>query len=362
MAQLAEALASRARFIYRRRRELRWMVREERRSPYRISAAARLRAWRLGFITEHYLLYELDRDDRDPAQYVSDRARYLRLSQLNRPYSLILHDKLLFGEVFRRHPDLVPDTLAYVRRGRVMPRSEKERIDSLDALFEALHRRGKLVLKGVLGQEGSTVAVLEDESGDLRLAGEPATRDSVVRYIKSRRPQILMEYVRQAAYSRDIFPGSVNTIRMLTMTDADTGEPFLARALHRFGTASSRGVDSAVRGGVRATIEIETGLLGPGFRVTPEGRPEPIESHPETGTRITGVQIPSWRRAVDRVLEIAAAHPYLPYVGWDVVITEDGIRILEGNSNSGLDGIQRYRPLLADPRIRRFYESRGILD
>jgi hypothetical protein len=58
---------------------------------------------------------------------------------------------------------------------------------------------------------------------------------------------------------------------------------------------------------------------------------------------------------------IGSGAPYLPYVGWDVVVTDDGIRILEGNSNSGLDGIQHYGPLLADPRVRRFYESRGAM-
>ena len=352
---------ARMRSAYRRRGNVRWMIHEEFRSPYPISTAARLRSWKLGFITEHYLLYELDRSDRDPSQYVSDRARYLRLSRLNDPFSRILHDKMLFGEVFRRHQDVLPETFAYVRGGLVVPLSNRDRVDSIDAIFDLLARRRKLVLKGVRGQEGSDTTILEDRGGELLLKGSPMKRDTAKRYIAARPPQILTEYVEQAAYSRDIFPGSANSIRMLTMVELDTQEPFLARALHRFGTATSLGIDSVARGGVRATVDVETGRLGPGLAVTPQGRPETIESHPDTGARITGVQVTGWNEAVERVLALARAHRYLPYVGWDVVITRDGIRILEGNSNSGLDGLQHYAPLLSDPRVRRFYRSRGVI-
>jgi len=357
----AMSALSRVRTVYRRRREVSWMIREERRNPFPISRADRLRAWKLGFITEHYLLYELDRSDRDPSLYVNDRTRYLRLSQINNPYSAILHDKLLFGEVFRRHGHLLPETYAYVRRGKVIPRCANVRVGSADAILDLLARRGRLVLKGVRGQEGSDTTVFENREGEIFLRGEPATREEAREYILSRRPQILMEYVEQASYSREIFPGSANSIRMLTMIDADTGKPFLARALHRFGTGASFGIDSVARGGVRATVDVESGRLGPGLAITPQGRPSTIESHPDTGARITGVQIPRWRETVDRVLDVAAAHAYLPYVGWDVVVTDDGIRILEGNSNSGLDGLQHYQPLLVDPRVRRFYQSRGVI-
>jgi hypothetical protein len=352
---------ARARSLYRRRRELKWMLLEERRSPYPIPAPERLKSWRHGFITEHWLLYGLDRPGRDRSLYVTDRARYLRLSQLNRPYAQILHDKLLFTETFRRHGDVLPEAFAFVRRGRVWPLSRDEPIDSIDALFGLLARRGRLVLKGVQGQEGSDTTVLEDRGGELLVAGAPMAPDAARRHVASRRPQILTEYVEQAAYSREIFPGSANSVRMLTMVDRDTQEPFLARALHRFGTSSSRGIDSVARGGIRATVDAETGRIGQGFRVTAAGRPETLDAHPETGSRITGVEIPGWEAAVSRVLSIAREHPYLPYVGWDVVFTDGGIRILEGNSNSGLDGLQHYEPLLADPRVRRFFQSRGVL-
>ena len=41
--------------------------------------------------------------------------------------------------------------------------------------------------------------------------------------------------------------------------------------------------------------------------------------------------------------------------------SEDGFRILEGNSFTGLEIFQLQKPMLADPRVRRFYQRRGVI-
>lgn len=354
------ALSRRARFAYRRRREWRWLIADERKNPYPVTIAQRLRAWRLGFLSQSYLLYELDRRD-SIRNYVKDSSRYLRFSRLNSPYSIILHDKLIFGEVFRRHPNLLPETFALLRHGVVMPRSDAEPVESVDGVLDLLARRRRLVLKGTKGWGGADVTVLEDLGGDVSLGGKRVSREEARREIASRKEHVLVEYVEQAAYAREIFPDSANSIRMLTMIDVDSGEPFLARAVHRFGSRSTKRMDNFTQGGMCAMVDAETGTLGTGIRVLPSGRPEEIESHPDTGARITGAAVRDWPGVLRRVLEIAAEHAYLPYVGWDVVVTEDGIRLLEGNANSGTDVLQVHGPLLADPRVRRFYKRRGFL-
>jgi hypothetical protein len=204
--------------------------------------------------------------------------------------------------------------------------------------------------------------VLEDlGGGDVTIGGTRVSRDQARREISSRKAHLLTEYVEQAAYAREIFPDSANSIRMLTMFDADTGEPFLARAVHRFGSRKTRRMDNFSQGGVCATIELDTGRLGVGVRVLPSGHPESVERHPDTNAPILGTVIPNWHDVVRRLLDVVRAHPYLPYVGWDVVVTDDGIRLLEGNANTGMNVLQVHEPLLSDPRIRRFYESRGAL-
>jgi D-alanine-D-alanine ligase-like ATP-grasp enzyme len=48
----------------------------------------------------------------------------------------------------------------------------------------------------------------------------------------------------------------------------------------------------------------------------------------------------------------------LPRVGWDVVVTDDGFELLELNTHAGVETLQVHRPVLADPRTRRFFERR----
>lgn len=354
------SVLSRVRSLYRLRRELKWLIHDERANKHPISWSERVRAWRLGFLSVSYL--ELEIDKHDPRDYVNDLTRYLKLSRLNAPYADVLHDKFLFAEVFRRHRDVMPETFALLRRGRVMPISERERVDSLDGVFGLLSRRGRLAMKGTRGMAGSDFTVLEDRGEDgVLVSGTLRTREEVRKLVGGRREQILMEYVQQAAYAREIFAESANTIRLFTLVDDETGRPFLARAFHRFGGRGSRMMDNVRQGGVAAIVDPDSGRLGAVVRIAASGRPERIERHPDTGAQITGVQVPHWNETVARMLAIAGDHPYLPYVGWDVVVTDDGFRIIEGNSNSGMLATQYHGPLLADPRVRRFFERRGVL-
>ncbi|MGW8179033.1 MAG: sugar-transfer associated ATP-grasp domain-containing protein, partial [bacterium] len=50
----------------------------------------------------------------------------------------------------------------------------------------------------------------------------------------------------------------------------------------------------------------------------------------------------------------------LPYIGWDVIITEDGPRIIEGNPWPGIQLIQVHYPLFNNVRFREFMEFHGV--
>jgi hypothetical protein len=81
------------------------------------------------------------------------------------------------------------------------------------------------------------------------------------------------------------------------------------------------------------------------------------EAHPESGARIAGVFLPFWTEVREGLLEVCRAVPFLRYVGWDIIITEDGFKILEGNNHSGVNSIQTHAPLLVNPAVRRFYNA-----
>jgi len=351
-------LTSLAKDAYRKRQYIRWLIHDERTNRRPIPRAERLRAWKAGFLSLTYRMCQIDRNG--PKDYVTDRMRYLRTPFLNGSYSVVLDDKLIFNEVFRRHPGLLPETYGLFRRDRVLPLSS-DRVVSYDDVLRLLDAKGRLVVKPTTGGGGGNVVVLERRADGVAWNGEVGAPERLRERLKSSRDRLLTEFVQQARYAQEIHPGSANTIRVLCLWNDDEKEPFVARAVHRFGSPATIPVDNITQGGLDALVDLESGRLGRGARMTPDGRPEWHDSHPDTGARIEGVQVPRWRETLDALLAVHSKYPELPYVGWDVVVTEDGFKLLEGNNMSGLWMFQVHGPLLANPRVRRFFERRKVL-
>jgi len=342
---------------YRKRQYIRWLIHDERENRRPIPRAERLRAWRLGFLSLTYRICQIDRHG--PKDYVTDRMRYLRTPFLNGSYRIALDDKLIFNEVFRRHPGLLPETYALLRRNRVLPLTA-DRVASYDDLLRLLEEKGKLVVKPTLGGGGNHIVVLERRPDGVAWNGEEMPRERLKERLRSSRDRLVMEFVQQARYAQEIHSGSANTIRVLCLWNDDEKEPFAARAVHRFGAPATAPVDNITQGGLDALVDLQTGRLGKGARMNAEGRPEWHEHHPDTGARIEGVEVPRWREMLEALLAVHSKYPELPYVGWDVLVTEDGFRLLEGNNMSGLWMFQVHGPLLAEPRVRRFFERRKV--
>ena len=81
-------------------------------------------------------------------------------------------------------------------------------------------------------------------------------------------------------------------------------------------------------------------------------------THPDTGAQIEGVRVPAWDAVVETVETLAAEVPYVPFVGWDVLLSESGEPVvIEANSCPGLASHQVHRPLLDDERLRRILDG-----
>ena len=72
--------------------------------------------------------------------------------------------------------------------------------------------------------------------------------------------------------------------------------------------------------------------------------------------------LPHWREIVGTVLRAARSMPMNCYVGWDVFVDASGQVIIgEASGSTDVDIYQVHRGLLADPRVRAFFEDAGIV-
>lgn len=144
---------------------------------------------------------------------------------------------------------------------------------------------------------------------------------------------LIEECVEQHPDMAKFYPDSINTVRLIAILDDDTFDPFLAVA--RFGVDGV--VDNFTSGGIACGVDPKTGLIGTDG-CNKYG--DVFETHPVTGKRFKGFQIPHW----DKVIEIAdsslRAVDGIDFVGWDFAIQDDGVTVIEGNAGPGFTAPQ----------------------
>lgn len=320
----------------------------------------RLWLYRHGFLSSKDAIWDLSAATVD--DYLSD-VDYRALGRLGGPYVNTLSNKLLFHLlVSQTHAELVPTVYALLREGEVLRTRQFDGLASVDELVDRLATE-PLVVKPVTAEKADGIRMVDGSTGQLRLDGRELDRRELLDSLTTDRDLLVMERVEHGAYADSIFPDATNTIRLLTMIDPESGEPFIAAAAHRFGTDASAPVDNWVAGGLSARIDVETGDLGRAVW-QPAETATWSDTHPDTGAEIAGTAVPEWDRIVSQVLDLASTYGWLwPHVGWDIVVQdEDGsIAVLEGELMSGGTDLQAHGPLLADERVRRFYRENGVL-
>jgi len=338
----------------------RTVSRRELRDPHPLGL--KLRAWQHGFHAASAALYGLE--NVESGLYVSDDQRLSRAETLNTIPAALDH-KLLLHSVLAARGIKQAEMLAFAsRHGILVDPVGRARYTTHGALAELLVREGgRYIWKPENGRRGQRIVLLEVADG--RLVARRGTDTRPFEFPSRGGAVMLLERaVEQHAFWQALSPTSVNTLRVLTMWTPGDPAPFIARAVQRVGTQATLPTDNWSGGGINALVDLETGVLGPG-RVNPykSGREDrPYTHHPETGAQIQGAVLPDWPALADGALAAARCLPHAPYIGWDIAVDVTGAPVvIEGNKNSDMDLLQVHGGLLADPRVRRFYETCGVL-
>ncbi len=122
---------------------------------------------------------------------------------------------------------------------------------------------------------------------------------------------------------------SVNSIRVLTLKE--NGKVKIIDTTLKIGGGSDV-CDNQRRGGLAATIDVETGVV-----TTPayDMKGDPHLIHPVTGEQIIGFTVPMWEEMKSFIIEGAMKSPKYPIRGWDVAIAFDGPCVIEYNTCPG---------------------------
>lgn len=335
---------------------LRGLVQRERKTRTGLSLPRRLSAWRHGFVSESLLNYDLDTDNFE--HYLSDYARHVKTPDINGNFKAALDNKLFFSRIFPSEVLPTPTIRFWVDRDSFTLLGDHSTPVDHSEILDFCRSARRTIIKSVDGGGGANVFAIEFKDGRFLVNGQEIAMED---FLKRRSRSILTDYVVQHSYAMEIFPKASNTVRMLTMWDYESGEPFIADAVHRFGTNATIPADNWSRGGLSVSIDLESGRLGTAKMHPSTGARGTFEKHPDSGTQITGATIPDWKSVCAGVLRAARTAPFIPYIGWDVVVTESGFVALEGNNFPDVNLLQTHRPLLNDARVRKFFEHHGVI-
>ena len=186
-----------------------------------------------------------------------------------------------------------------------------------DALRAFLSDLPNVLYKPLEGSSG--VGIVKFEKNDW------ADLPAFLQKVKGMGPGLLEELLIQHPDMARLCPTSVNTVRIATLLgDKKEG---IVYAFVRIG--NGKVMDNVDQGGMAARVDLGSGKL---LTVAADKAGNVYEKHPITGTPIIGFTIPYFEEAKQMCLEAMRKVPQVRFVAWDVAITADGPRFIEGNS------------------------------
>ncbi len=185
----------------------------------------------------------------------------------------------------------------------------------------------------------------------------------------SMRNYIVTEYAHQHHDLAKVWPDSECTLRVIMVKDPKTNlhsETTWSCAVSyaRFGTSVNGGASNLSSGGVGVGFDFESGRYNDFAirykRYCPDGKWR-LDRHPDTNVVWSNAGLPNWEYVKGKIKHICSHVSSLDYLGLDIIITEDGMKLCEINSHPAMDYEQiMCGPMLKKPKIKAFFESKGL--
>lgn len=300
-----------------------------------------------GFTVKEILMYGITTSNYD--SYLPESIRHKITLNTNSGYWPILHDKLIFHD-FIKGKLPTPKLLGTVFRGKVFS-------TNIELFNPSISYNRQYVLKPLQGGRGRGIFFVKVQNGRFFLQEEEKSMEQIQTLIKSLDQYGVFVHVKQSIEIANMYPGSTNTIRLISMYDFENEEPFLYSAVLRVGWNESKPFDNFSQGGLVMNIDLNTGELSGWKRKGKEGTIIEGSVHPDTNFIFEGFVIPYWATIKTKVLSFLKEHPFFNYVGWDIMLTDDGFTVIEGNHNPDLDLIQVFGGYLSDKRSKELFNT-----
>ena len=289
--------------------------------------------FKYGFSYDDYYNYELYKNNRK--NYINTIDSFAPRLLKNQSMFCVSDNKVLF-ELFMSHFFCVPENIAYIDE------NENVRLIHKSGQVVDYLMNGSFICKPFGGYNGHEIECLNVANDSFTINNKTYQINELINQLKQRKNCVIQRKIEQNAYSNNIFPDSVNTIRIISAS-LNGGEHDIICAVHRFGTKKSAPADNFARGGLTTIIDLKTGKMGKlgGTYLSENGVPSFYSNHPDTGAKVENVCIPLWNEIKNKIIDFSKHFHFFKFIAWDIVIDKNNdICIIETNMKSSLDIFQ----------------------
>ena len=315
----------------------------------------KLWAWKRGFTSYRIQQYSLT--EKNCRQILSDYD-YAWLNRINNGYQKWINDKTTMRYVLDEAKEYMAGYYFFIskKNGKLFIKKLQDcpehigRADS-DGILQLLREKEKLVMKPNAGTHGDGFYKLEYTDEAFFVNEKESSADRIKELISSQKSSyVITEYIEMHRDLKKIYPGSVNTIRMMVINKT-CFEPKIVQTYMRIGSSKTGVTDNIAYGGLAAYVDKDSGYYDRAALLS-DHRYISMDHHPDTGTLLEGY-LPNWETVKKGVYDISMMIPQLEYLGFDIAITEDGFKILEINIHQDIHKAHEFTE-----EINRFFSEK----
>lgn len=313
-------------------------------------------AQKRGFLSDKIAFYGLTEDNyRD---YLAD-FDYWKLHPINGEFGHWIDDKLTTKLILEPFSEYLPEYYYQIGNDEVLklmdcpPKYGQSKQDLINLLKE----KKFLAAKSMAGSLGEGFYKLSFDGKNFYKNNEDISEEDLWKLFDSWKAlktgsYLITEYLHTHCELGKIWNETPNKIRIMVIREKNK-PAIVGDAFFSFGNSKTGVIDNASSGGVVCSVDLQTGeLLQP--VILENNKLVASEYHPDTGVRVSGI-LPYWEQITKTLGEISEYLPQIRYMGYDIVITDEGFKILEINSHQGYTYLQHYCPAFKNPLVTNFF-------
>ncbi len=322
----------------------------------------KLWAYKRGFISERIFRYGINEENY--TTYFSDVDFYNKTSYKNQRLFYLFDDKLVTWYALQPFKEHLPEHYYAIENKKIreLNKIESNANNSVDGILKLLQEKKELAFKQTKGGHGAGFMKISFDGGQYRVNNKTVSKTELEKLINEMNGYIVTEYVYAHAELSQIYAAtpeaakavSPSVIRIYTVYDDKEGSQIIGSYI-RIGAAKA-GLLVDYDGVIYCGIDYNNGTLFNPLIDVGDFSTEPCSVHPDTGKKIEG-KIPNWEYFIHEIIKISNYLSITPYLTFDVVLTDNGLKVLEINSHGINRNLQPFYPVFDNKYARRLFRG-----